>query len=356
MLRVESSRSFEGCTAFRRSESPAAVATWQALSRAIQLELKIQQEGQKPKAGSRYTVNSSFEKVNTELSSIEHAFDTQDGNKHVVLKRLNSPETAEHELAILRKINEANLPHVLRLRDTFEDSVTGERVLVFPELKRFDCNKLDLVKVAKYVKQLATGLKAAHAIGLAHLDLSISNLMLDENDDLVIIDWGLARFCDPAHVHPIGRGTPGYIAPEMYAGTATCTAPDIYSAGVIMGQWLEPYLIDCSLSYLGSKLVRSSTTSFITRKIQDHLDTQRIGYEDPWCPVVTYAAELLIKMFVVEPSRRITAAEIVQDPFVLAEDSEFEGTDFQSNAAALLRQSVCCGSPRDKPRIVMRYR
>lgn len=356
MLCIEpSTRQQEGHPSFRHSDSAVPPATWHALSRAFRKDLTPQQEEHdKPKQSPRYKPNPAFSRVETELSTIEHAFDTHNDNAPVVLKRLNSPSTAEHELHILRKMSEAKLPHVLRLRDTFEDPVTGERVLVFPELQQLNSRKLDLIQVAKYIKQLATGLKAAHAIRLAHLDISLSNLMLDNKGDLVIIDWGLARFCDPSQSHPMGRGTPGYVAPEMYTGTATCTAPDIYSAGVVMGQWLEPYLTGCSLSYLGSKLVRSSTTSFITRKIQDHLDSQRLGYAPPWCPVVTHAAELLMQMLEADPTRRAKADDILHHPFITAAASDFEGTDYEAHAKLLLKQSICGGRCREGPTIIYR--
>ncbi|KAI9102480.1 kinase-like domain-containing protein [Phlyctochytrium arcticum] len=162
---------------------------------------------------------------------------------------------------------------------------------------------------------------------------------------------------EPKDYHPLGRGTPGYIAPEMYSGTATGTAPDIFSLGIILGQMLEPYLPDCQLSCLGSKLARSSTTAdLVAARIRDHFDTQRTGYESPWTPIIAQAAHLLLLCLDHDPTSRPTAHQILQHPFLTASSEEFNGTDYASRAAEYLRLSICGSSPRDQPKIVVRYR
>ncbi|KAJ3148807.1 Serine/threonine-protein kinase pim-3 [Geranomyces michiganensis] len=308
----------------------------------------------------RYIANPAFPTVETELSSVEHAVDSRT-NSRVVLKRLNSPETAAHELCILERITAARLPHALALCDTFLDHTTGERVLVFPELEQLR-DGLDLIHVRDLVRQLATGLAAAHAAGIAHLDVTRCNLMLDpqkpHGENLVIIDWGLARVCSKRDPHPVGRGTPGYIAPEMYSEDgATDTQPDVYSAGVILGQWLEPYLPEeCSLSYLGSRLVRPSTTTFMVRKIQELLDDD--DGTGGWRPILRHAATLLIAMLEPDPAVRITAAQILEHPFVTATDDAFAGTTY-ADFAQSVRDARCGCAPRrgsSGDKIVVRYR
>ncbi|KAJ3136609.1 hypothetical protein HDU90_002985 [Geranomyces variabilis] len=329
--------------------------------------------GAEPLIKPRYIADPAFPTVETELSSVEHAVDALT-NSRVVLKRLNSPETAAHELCILERITAARLPHALALRDTFLDHKTGERVLVFPELEHLsDQNGLDLLHVRDLMRQLATGLAAAHAAGIAHLDVTRCNLMLDPSkprgENLVIIDWGLARVCSKQDPHPVGRGTPGYIAPEMYAdGGATDTQPDVYSAGVILGQWLEPYLPECSLSYLGSRLVRPSTTTFMVRKIQELLDGDWYGGDVSdggmgetgagWKPILRHAATLLIAMLEPDPAARITPAQILEHPFLLAEEGEFVGTTY-ADFAQSVRDARCGCAPRrgsSGDKIVVRYR
>ncbi|KAJ3022789.1 hypothetical protein HKX48_005265 [Thoreauomyces humboldtii] len=300
----------------------------------------------------RYAIDGDTQRVETELSTVEFARDTQDGDCPVVIKRLNEPDTVQHELRVLNHVMSANLPHALHLRDTYADPFTGERVLVFPRLESLNTRRLDLSAVADFTRQIATGLAAAHASGIAHLDITQANLMLDPSTrKIVIIDWGLARFCDDATPHPVGRGTPGYIAPEMYSGTAAGTASDIYSFGVILGQWLEPYLPDCSLAYLGSRLVRPSTTSYIIRSIQDSpMLTECSGPS-----IVADAGRLLMAMLDPDPATRITADEILTHPFLKASSVAFEGTTFAEYEAAVCR-ARCGGRSTSRGDIVVRYR
>ncbi|KAJ3277486.1 Calcium/calmodulin-dependent protein kinase type IV [Borealophlyctis nickersoniae] len=366
---------------YTRPDSPAAIA-WEAASKAwAAVERDLQQQRTKlvvlcepplpaaaersslptppPTPQTRYVTDPDKPATETELSSIEFAFDYESDNPvPVVLKRIKSAATAEQELKNLRALADANVPYVLKLRDTFVDN-KGCHVFVFPRLQPVESKRLDLIQIARYIRQLATALSAVHALNLAHLDLSLCNLMVDDTNSLVLIDWGLSRFCNPRECHPCGRGTPGYIAPELYNGSATSTTPDIYSAGVILGQWLEPYLPACYLSQLGSKLVRPATTTQIANRIAERLASQKYGYEyPPWSPIVSKAGDLLVQMLEPDAGKRITAGRMLSHPFLVAPESEFAGTEFESHASSLLRGTMGgWGSVREKtPTVIIRYR
>ena len=197
-------------------------------------------------------------------------------------------------------------------------------------------------------------------MGLVHLDITPNNLMLHQGQ-LVVIDWGLAIACSASYVAEANQrfheseasssqsegskslpvcGTPGYISPEILNGTATTCSPDIYSAGVVLGQWLELYLPGIGLHYLGSKLVRPPTTSFIIKRIQDKLEQQRLNMENRWPPILGYASDLLTKMLDPEPRTRITAAGMLGHAFLCAPDEEFDGFEYETVQKNLLCQSI----------------
>jgi calcium-dependent protein kinase len=138
--------------------------------------------------------------------------------------------------------------------------------------------------------------------------------MADDSDNLVLIDFGLSRRCDEGTEHPYGRGTPGYVAPELYLHgyNANDCMPDIYSAAVVIGWWLEPYIANCDLNLLGSRLLRHTTTAQIQTKLRQLLDTR----EEPLPEIVYHAADLLYQMFHTDPSDRISAADALEHPFV----------------------------------------
>ncbi|KAJ3398737.1 Serine/threonine-protein kinase/endoribonuclease IRE2, partial [Chytridiales sp. JEL 0842] len=156
---------------------------------------------------------------------------------------------------------------------TTTTEISQSITLVLPLLEPLPNRNIDLWTVATQTRQLMTALAGLHELNIVHLDVTPPNLLRDPTSQtLVLIDFGLAVQCQDGKPHPYGRGTLGYIAPELLESDppkCTSTSPDMYSAGVCVGQWLHPFLQGFSLEYLGSKLVKTSTTSFISSRLRD---------------------------------------------------------------------------------------
>ncbi len=93
----------------------------------------------------------------------------------------------------------------------------------------------------RYLEQIAAALRVVHGAGLLHRDLKPPNVMLRENDDVVLIDFGLARTLDGgAHSTRTGvlRGSPYYMSPEQALGEELDGRSDLYSLGVIYHEML----------------------------------------------------------------------------------------------------------------------
>jgi serine/threonine-protein kinase len=82
--------------------------------------------------------------------------------------------------------------------------------------------------------QLCAGLSAVHAQGILHRDLKPANVMLDENGQVKLTDFGLACKTESVSKRDISAGTPAYMSPEQVIGKEVTVRSDIYSLGLIL--------------------------------------------------------------------------------------------------------------------------
>ena len=86
-----------------------------------------------------------------------------------------------------------------------------------------------------WLDQAAAALDAAHAAGIVHRDVKPANLMLDDEGDVHVTDFGIARAAahDPLTSAGTILGSSGYMAPEQARGETATAASDRYALGCV---------------------------------------------------------------------------------------------------------------------------
>jgi WD40 repeat protein/serine/threonine protein kinase len=95
----------------------------------------------------------------------------------------------------------------------------------------------DMTPAAHLLEQIASALSSAHHKGVVHRDLKPANILLDEDQNGYLADFGIAKILtsEPQIVTDDDRfGSPAYISPEQVMGDPVSPQTDIYSLGVVL--------------------------------------------------------------------------------------------------------------------------
>ena len=113
--------------------------------------------------------------------------------------------------------------------------------------KKWKTGRPALQEVANIVKQIASALDYAHSQQILHRDIKPANVMIDEQGNVKVLDFGLASKVRSTMTalsvnQANSSGTPNYLSPEQFKGKYPGPASDQYALGVLTYQMLAGHL------------------------------------------------------------------------------------------------------------------
>lgn len=203
----------------------------------------------------------------------------------------------KREISVMKLVRHPNIVHL------YEVMATKTKIYFIMEyckggelFNKVAKGRLKEDAARKYFQQLINAVDFCHSRGVYHRDLKPENLLLDDDENLKISDFGLSALVESKHQDGLLHttcGTPAYVAPEVinrrgYDGTKA----DIWSCGVVLYVLLAGYL-----PFQDSNLMEMY---------------RKIGKADYKCPswFPPEARRLLSRMLDPNPSSRISLAKI----------------------------------------------
>ncbi|KAG9487944.1 hypothetical protein GDO78_007642 [Eleutherodactylus coqui] len=170
---------------------------------------------------------------------------------------------------------------------------------------------------ADAVKQILEAVAYLHENGIVHRDLKPENLLYATpapDAPLKIADFGLSKIVDDQVTMKTVCGTPGYCAPEILRGCAYGPEVDMWSVGIITYILLcgfEPFYDERGDQYMFKRILNCD-----------------YDFVSPWWDDVSLNAKDLVKKLIVfDPKKRLTTHQALQHPWVTGKAANFAHMD-----------------------------
>lgn len=208
----------------------------------------------------------------------------------------------KREISIMNLVRHQNVVHLVEVMATKTKIYFVMEYAKGGELfKMVAKGRLKESTARKYFQQLICAVSFCHSRGVYHRDLKPENLLLDENGDLKVSDFGLGALSESKRQDGLLHttcGTPAYVAPEVISRKGYDGAKaDIWSCGVILFVLLAGYL------------------PFHERNLMEMY--RKIAKGDYKCPhwFPPEARRLLSRILDTNPNTRISIAKIMENPW-----------------------------------------
>ncbi|KAJ3429346.1 protein kinase [Anaeramoeba flamelloides] len=219
--------------------------------------------------------------------------------KNLLLDSTNM-DRVRREIAIQKLINH---PNVVKIFDVYETEKHLFLVLEYVsggELFDYiiECGRVDSSQSREFFQQIIYGLEHFHSFSISHRDLKPENLLLDKDNNIKIADFGMAKMMETGGLLQTACGSPHYVSPEIIRGRGyDGRKSDIWSCGVIL------YALLCGM------------LPFNQKDYKELLYNIRRGVFSFPNYLGELEKDIISKMLVVDPEKRITIKGIKRHPW-----------------------------------------
>ncbi|KAL6463670.1 hypothetical protein MHYP_G00280610 [Metynnis hypsauchen] len=236
-----------------------------------------------------------------------------------MLKKTVDKKIVRTEIGVLLRLSH---PNIIKLKEIFEtpseislvlELVTGGELFDRVVEKGYYSER----DAADAIKQVLEAVAYLHENGVVHRDLKPENLLYATSAPdapLKIADFGLSKIMDDQATMKTVCGTPGYCAPEILRGCAYGPEVDMWSVGVITYILLcgfEPFFDDRGDQYMFKRILNCE-----------------YEFVSPWWDNVSLNAKDLVKKLIVQdPKKRLTTLQALQHPWVTGKAANFTHMD-----------------------------
>lgn len=244
------------------------------------------------------------------------------------------------EIELLRHFDHENIVLLVEVTDAVGDRSASEVILVL-EFMPIDLNvvirtqELSDEQCQCFTYQLLRGLAFVHSAGIIHRDIKPANLLVNDQCDLKICNFGLARYdlstgeCEGFMTESVA--TRWYRDPEILLSFSQYTqAIDIWSAGCVLAEMLGRRSLFRGHGYQGQlmeifrilgSITEGDNETIKSRRAREYIESlpKQIGI--PWHAQFPRATALSLEFLkltlMFDPEKRPTAAEALKHPYLV---------------------------------------